>query len=147
MKPIRSLEPIWQRIERDGYWVSSSGNWSNWQWTAESAYPLLGITEEENKSIAHVASGAFGMDLRTEIGRNILSEFYRLAQNGSFHGPWRNYEGEAHSSREVEGHRHDQTALSVIAHRLGCVLTKFPDPMAYAGCEDERTILVADGSY
>jgi len=50
----------------------------------------------------------------------------------------------------VRGHRHDQTAASVIAWRLGFELTNPPNIFAYgrAGeAHDERTILLADGSY
>ena len=48
---------------------------------------------------------------------------------------------------DVLGHRHDQTALSVIAWRLGCVLDAPPDTFAYKGGENEKTILIADGAY
>src|ERR1700735_3619574 len=34
--PLRSLEPLWERIERDGYWFSDNG-YSNYTWTANSA--------------------------------------------------------------------------------------------------------------
>ena len=54
------------------------------------------------------------------------------------------------------GHRHDQTAASVIAWRLRMKLTDPPIPFAYARTrddgtvhiedQDERTILMADGS-
>lgn len=145
--PLQSMEPIWNRIERDGYWIPANVGYSNYRWTGLSAYADLGVTEDENKQIQHVVSGAYGMDLHHPIGAKIFDEVFRLANTNAHVGPWWNVNGEAHPAPAVEGHRHDQTALSVVAHRLGCELTRWPDPMAYKGREDSRTILLADGVY
>lgn len=156
--PIRPILPLWDRIEKEGYWVSRNG-WTNAEWTADSAYPFLGVTKEWNEQIPHVVATSFGIDVSHSIGGNIYLEYLHLAQNGSFRGPWFNrnhpdYSTYAPSSRvgfcggeKVRGHRHDQTALSVIAHKLGCKLTDPPSIFAYAGGEVEDTILLAQGNY
>ena len=136
--PLRSLEPLWRKIEEDGYWMSDNG-YVNTQWTCEAAYPLLGVTKEENDKIHHVVATTFGISMDHPIGREFLSEYYRLANNGSFCGPWVGGVGVQH--------RHDQTAASVIAHRLGMELTQPPAWVAYRGREDESTILCVDGGY
>lgn len=172
--PIRSLEPLWQRIERDGYWFSKNG-YSNYEWTADSAYPYLfqqelsmimpEISPSEcraiNRRIPHVVATAFGLNVRHPKGRAFLDEYFRLAsETRAFCGPWVNFN--RHDGAEapvadgvhcapcgppdVRGHRHDQTAASVIAWRLGFELTSPPDIFAYKGGETEQTILVADGS-
>ena len=41
--PIASLEPLWEKIEREGCWISRNG-YRNSEWTAESAYADLGVT-------------------------------------------------------------------------------------------------------
>lgn len=179
--PVRSLAPLWERIERDGYWFSKAG-WSNYEWTADSAYPDLFpalydtskssevMSPDEslrqarvfNRQIDHVAATAFGLNIEHALGRRFFNEYYRLAsETGAFRGRWWN---RAHPDNininrsdamtcgppDVRGHRHDQTAASVIAWRLGFKLTDPPDIFAY-GREnephDERTILLADGSY
>lgn len=181
--PIRSLEPLWERIERNGYWISNNG-WTNYEWTADSAYPDLfadhyqscadtppeyGMTSEHalgnarsvNRRIPHVVATAFGLNVRSEIGAAFLAEYYRLAsETRAFCGPWSNVIGPGGSGHpantgrawrcgpdDVRGHRHDQTAASVIAWRLGMTLTNAPDVFAYRGGEIEQTILVADGGY
>lgn len=178
----RPLEDVWQKIEKDGAWFTWSG-FQNYQWTAGSAYqhlfpefwrtwdglPVqtsdvdshrLEAVRARNRNIPHVATGAFGIDLRTTTGKTFLEEFLRLAKTGAFNGPWRNqtyleargypvvgrkprvdYCGPA----DVEGHRHDQTAASVIAWRLGIEPTIPPDLFAYKGQESEATCLIADG--
>jgi hypothetical protein len=125
--PIRSMEPLWQRIERDGYWFSNNG-WSNYQWTADSAYPDLFAPEFEaarsgnkhmstdrimedvralNKTIPHVVATAFGISLKHEIGRAFLREYFRLAsETRAFCGPWIN----ANSQLANEVQQHQNTA-------------------------------------
>jgi hypothetical protein len=166
--PIRSMEPLWERIEREGYWIARNG-WTNYEWTADSAYPDLFPTHSPqdarrvNRTIPHVVATAFGLSLKTPIGRNLFAEYYRLASHTkAFCGPWinANYQEKPGDMRplmgdrcqpcgssDVRGHRHDQTALSVIAWRLGCKLTESPHIFSYLGGETEQTILVADGGY
>lgn len=153
--PNGSLEPIWERIERDGYWISRNG-WPNAAWTADAAYADLGITREENAGIEHVVATAFGVSPRHPLGRRLLNEYFRLANTAAFCGPWWNANSPTYGNRqgaapcgppEVHGHRHDQTALSVIAWRLGCQLTDPPAWFAYRGGETAETVLIADGKY
>lgn len=168
--PVRSMEPLWERIERDGYWISHNG-FTNYEWTADSAYAALfpeavatGHWEEMreiNRRIPHVLATAFGLNARHEKGRTFLNEYFRLAsETAAFCGPWinTNYPGSnvgrgglagSCGPPDVKGHRHDQTAASVLAWRLGFNLTSPPDLVAYPSVDgklDERTILLIDGS-
>lgn len=185
--PIRSLEPLWEKIERDGYWIARNG-WNNYQWTADSAYPDLFQEELERGgqgysrpwtmeevrranqfSIPHVVATSFGLNVKHPIGKAFLDEYYRLAsETKAFCGPWTNGNSGIARTRydgvrvapcgpaDVLGHRHDQTAASVIAWRLGMELTDCPEIFAYSkrrpdgtlhlSDQDERTILLADGA-
>lgn len=134
----RLLEDLWQKIEKEGIWFAQNG-WKNSEWTCEAAYPLLGVTHEENDQIEHVVAGCFGLDMRSAIGQAFLSEYLRLAQNGSFRGPSYGDKGTVH--------RQDQTAASVICHRLGVQLSAPPDWFTYKGYETAVTCLVANGEY
>jgi hypothetical protein len=130
---------IFEHAEQHGAWLSRNG-FTNFEWTANSAYEALGVTPEENKSIEHVVAGAFALDLKHPNGRAFLDEYFRLAsETNAFCGP------------SVGGigvqHRHDQTAASVIAWRLGIPLTSPPDMLAYKGGETDQTVLIADGTY
>lgn len=142
----RDLTPLFERIERDGYWMSRNG-WMNSEWTAESAYEDLGVTKEQNRQIPHVVATAFGVSLRHFKGAAFLAEYLRLAQTKAFCGPWRNTPETPCGGNHVLGHRHDQSAASVIAWKLGFDLTDPPDIFAYSGGETENTVLIADGAY
>ena len=144
--PHGPIEPLWDRIEDDGYWISNNG-WKNGEWCSDASLPLIGITREEAMAQKHVVATAFGLNLRSDIGAGIFDEYLRMAQNGAFCGPWKNDVGQASSDPRVLGHRHDQACLSAIAHRFGCVLTDPPSVFAYRGGETAETILVADGNY
>ena len=146
--PHKDLTPLWEQIERDGYWISNNG-FSNAEWTVPEAYEYLGVTREDNEKIPHVVATTFGISLAHPVGRAILDEYMRLAMNGSFRGPVRILPGTRSTRHDmaVSGHRHDQTALSVIAWRLGCKLTNPPAYFAYRGGETDETYLVADGDY
>lgn len=178
--PIKPLDPLFERIEQDGYWMSNNG-WTNYEWTADSAYPdlfsdlykfadgrvpenFLNDLRRINRTIPHVVATAFGISLEHPLGKAFLDEYFRLAsETKAFCGPWinscwKNPETGLVSfpmgpgcapcgPSDLRGHRHDQTAASVIAWRLGFKLTNAPEIFAYRGGETEQTILVADGAY
>lgn len=181
MLPVQDMTPLWERIERDGYWFSKNG-WSNYEWTANSAYPALfpGVFETVgnavggevitvhdamtaarliNRRIPHVVATCFGISLKHKIGREFLRQYLTLAKaTNAFCGPWINGpQGAGLSVRQapcgpadVRGHRHDQTAASVIAYNLEMQLTDPPNIFAYGkqGEQfDPKTIMIADGSY
>jgi hypothetical protein len=156
--PIRSLEPVWEKIERDGYLLMNNG-FSNYEWTADSAYPdffarMYGKEDRAwpsriealraiNQGIPHTVGGFFGLSMRHELGRAFLAELYRLASTTrAFCGPWTGGVGVQH--------RHDQAAMSVIAWRLDMELTDCPEFFAYgksSDVHDVRTVVIADGAY
>ncbi len=176
--PVQPLASLWERIERDGYVIVRNG-WTNYDWTADDAYPDLfpeiwtnqqRSTEHVwesmravNKTISHVVATAFGLSVSHPTGAAMLKEYFRLAQTKAFCGPWQNSNSPWVKGRntdrpsmpcgppEVLGHRHDQTALSVVAWRNDCVLTDPPDVFSYAPVGDQvrdpRTILEAHGHY
>ncbi len=175
--PVKPLDELWERIERDGYWMSRQG-YTNYQWTADSAYPdlfpdlcmqgALNVARADNRKIPHVVATSFGLNVKHPKGRAFLEEYYRLAsETRAFCGPWQNAASERVAGRntdraaaycgpeDVLGHRHDQTAASVIAWRLGFELTDPPNIFSYPPEDadgnrlplDERTILLADGRY
>jgi hypothetical protein len=149
----RPLDDLWKRIEQEGYWFSRNYKgmdpggkfpyerpFKNGEWTAHDALPDLGITEDENNDIDQVVATAFGLNLKHWRGKTFLDHYYAKAQTNAFCGPWTGGPGIQH--------RHDQTAASVIAYRLGFELTDPPEWFAYAGTdEDERTCLVVDGRF
>lgn len=158
INPIRPLDSLWELIERQGYWISNNG-WDNGEWTWPTAYADLGIAPADNWGIKHVIATSFGLDLEHPKGGAFFAEYLRLAKTQAFCGPWfnRRHPDYAHHGlsphtgdwpdARIRGHRHDQTAASVVAHRLGLALTDPPKWIAYYPHETAETVLSVDGRY
>ena len=131
---LRSLDPLWERIERDGYWFCENMGFNNYQCTEDSAYEYLfpGVpideARETNKQIPHVVATAFGLNLGSEIGTEFLTEYYRLSKTRAFCGT--DYRAREGKPLPEQLHRHDQTAASVIAWKLGMNLTQWGEVLS-----------------
>lgn len=117
----KNMQPIFDRIERDGYFILAQGNLgdvSSGEWCCDSALEPLKLTREESFKIPHCVATVFGLDLRKN--KEFFNEYFALGKDGrAFNGPWNNRERQASSDPRVQGHRHDQTVLSVLAWRHG----------------------------
>ena len=115
--PVRDLQPIWDHAAKHGAWIADNG-YSNYEWTADSAYGALfhrelaafcnvaewrGETAEQtvkvfmdelrmvNKAIKHVVATAFAVDLDHPNGLALAKEYIRLGtETNAFCGPWVN---------------------------------------------------------
>lgn len=127
---IRQPEPIFRAIEKSGYWIMSQG-WQVGTWCSDDALPKLGIEREEAMEMPMVAATMFGIDLRTDLARQLLGWMRARCGDGSLCGSWTNENGEVSTDPRVKGHRHDQTALSVIVDRLGMEINWHPNFFEY----------------
>lgn len=114
----QSLNRIRRQLDKDGYMLPLNG-WNTGQWCSDAALPKLGITREESFNIPHIMANCMGFDLSNEKSREFLRQYFAHAKDGSFRGAWKNVKDSVSSDSRVLGHRHDQTAGSVIAWRLG----------------------------
>ena len=115
--PARSLDPIFETIERDGYLIIRNG-WSNGEWTADSALAPLKMSREHSFHEPHAMACVMGFDLSREDVMIVFNNWLQSALE-AFPGPWINDKGQASSDSRVLGHRHDQSAISAFAHQAG----------------------------
>lgn len=150
-QPIASIEPLWAAIERDGWYIPPQLAEKLGRWCSDAALAKFGIDRAEAYRIPLVYSGLVGMDLDSEKGRAIWEGWQEMYELGSFDGPHKNipgapmtawgnkWEGHVSDDPEVQGHRHDESALSFVLHRVGLVpqkrgyLTIEGDPRAFIG--------------
>lgn len=111
--PIASLDPVWEHIEREGYWFSQNYDYTVGQFCTDEALAIMQYTREEAQKIPLVIATAFGLDLRSSAGLQFFSWWKEYMLVGVFNGP-------------RDTHRHDQTAASVVCHRLEMNLTQPP---------------------
>jgi hypothetical protein len=142
--PIRQLIPLWEYIEQRGYWFSDNMSNNNGEWTCDSALPILGLTREESFHVPQCSTNAFGLCFKHDIAQKFFHQWQELEKKGAFIGPKNNIDGEASDDPRVLGHRQDQTAASVLLHRLNMEMTKAPDFMVQGWYANEKTILVIE---
>ena len=112
-----------------------------------------------NVALAHDRSGSkvagrrtitgciFGLNFANPKAVEFFDRMVALSQDGvTFPGPWKNDGGSCSSNAGVLGHRHDQTAMSVLRHQMGMEWRHSEHPwMCYAGpgvAEKETTLLI-----
>lgn len=120
---IRNIQPVFDHIKDHGH-VLFAGGWNCAQWSTDKALHNLGVTRDQAESMPMFMACCMGLDVTTENGQKFLERWTALSlDNETFPGPWNNQGGVASKDPRCQGHRHDQTAGSVIAAQLGMPLT------------------------
>ncbi len=130
---LRDPEPLFARIKRDGYYLWQNPLETFGECAADATVEKLGIDREESFGVPSAVTTIFGIDLQSAAGAAILDRFARAARDGTFCAPWGNVPDgppwhpglrDAHGSRDprVKACRHDQAAMSGIAHLLNLKL-------------------------
>jgi hypothetical protein len=131
--PVRTLTPLFEQIERDGYLVFQNYRWRIGQWCSDVTAATLGIDREEAMTWPEINAAAIGLNVRTRVGAEFLDRWFDAARDGTaFRGvtgdlrgyddieavKW-NRDQRASVDPRVLGHRFDQTVAGVFARRLG----------------------------
>jgi hypothetical protein len=117
------LADIFEIISARGYLFASEIH-SVGEFCSDAALKTLDISRELAFTLPSCAAAVIGLDLRQPRSQEFLNSWLALANDGiTFHGPkWSGVYGwprTVSANPAVKGHRHDQTAASVIACRLG----------------------------
>ena len=115
---VKPFSKFTDHLEEHGYFFPLNG-WDTGTWCSDAALPLLGITREESFNYPHMMACVMGFNMHDERCRKFLDKYLEHSKDGSFKGAWINTNNEVSFDRRVLGHRHDQTAASVIATDLG----------------------------
>jgi len=98
-----------------GVWVTNTGRYVG-RWTSDAALEKVGVSRASVADLPMVAATCFGLNFRhTDHGRVLLDGMMQMALDGVFAGKWsNNLAGDVSSDPKVMGHRHDQSAMSVL---------------------------------
>lgn len=116
IKLIKPYNVVAEHLDNVGYMLFNNG-WTTGQWCSDAALEPLGITREESFEIPHLQACCMGFDFPKCDG--FVHEYFARANDGTFKGAWSNENHEVSTDDRVLGHRHDQTAASVIATKMG----------------------------
>lgn len=142
---IKDISPIFDIIERDGYYLLSSG-YNAAQTCSDKCLDYFGITRDEAENIPDSSTMVFGLDLNTKIGEDFFIKFIRASYDGVFNGS-REHDNQSQDPRFLF-HRQDQSAATCIAHKLGMKLHSFGEHVAYdqdGVTQPESVVMLARG--
>ncbi len=155
--PIRSIMPLVEHIQRNGYYLCRNG-FKVGEWSSDAALDAMRINRDMAFDVEEVSSYCVGLCFSNPAACRMLAHWIMCASDPRvFPGhhtagdSGRNPGFVSHDPR-VKGHRHDQTALSLIADRLKMdnlserpFLTAYQ--LGYGGLyPDETTVLVNHGT-
>lgn len=119
---VGDISIIEQLIINDGYFMSESGHWVG-QWTNQFTRDYFKLTEEEAKvpgGLFMFSAGLLGLNKNSSVAMEFFKQWKESEKGGCFRGDWSN-------------HRHDMSAASIIAQRLGMKYQRGGQHMAYIG--------------
>jgi hypothetical protein len=131
---IRPLSPIFESINQNGY-VLFNNNYdqSLGQWISDEALAFNQLSREDAMTIPEIPCSVIGLDLSSDIASSFLSQWHQIMSDGvtakgttSEIQDWAEYQeifwnrnNRISQDPRVKGHRCDQPAAGIVAHRLG----------------------------
>jgi len=123
---IKPVEDLFKHIAKHGYMFQRALPHMTGNWCSDAALKTLDVTREEALKIEELAATCMGFDLRNPTTRTFIEQWFRYATDMvTFMGSKTNENQQVSTDPRVQGHRHDQTAASVIAHKMGLQLTPY----------------------
>lgn len=158
---VRSIAPLLDHISATGYYMAPTG-FTIGQWASDDCLESFRLERGGVMDKAECASGIVGLDLRQALPRELLERWCagwhlfpgfhcNVNAEEKKHHYRRESTGHVSADPRCQGHRHDQTVLSILAHQLGLTdWVAWPKFVAYAAGHggafaNEETCLVIGG--
>jgi hypothetical protein len=131
---IRNLAPVFRSIEQHGY-VFFNNNYGQMmgQWSSDDALAMNNISREEALAMPEIPCSVLGLNLRSDLASNFLDGWHQIMADGitvkgikekiknwdEYQEIFWNRKSRISQDPRVCGHRCDQVAAGIVAHRLG----------------------------
>jgi hypothetical protein len=106
------LESLFEHIKAKGYLFKDSG-FRNSAWCNDRSLAAFGFTRDEAEQQKHVETCILGVSVSHPMGRLVWNEF--SGNTDLFKGSWINSNERESRDIRCQGHRHDQSVISLIA--------------------------------
>lgn len=139
---LRPLDPIFRLMRTNGY-VMFNNNYGQMmgQWASDEALAINGISRDEAMQIPEMPCSVIGLNMRSPLATQFLEGWHQIMSDGiTARGTkepvstWEDYQAifwnrnaRISSDPRVRGHRCDQPAAGIVAHRLG--MTPYADAL------------------
>jgi len=123
---VKPLIELFSFIEVCGYMFQRALPHMTGNWCSDAALKTLGVSREEALGIEELAATCMGFNMRNTECVKFFEQWFYYAKDGvTFIGSKTNENNQVSTDPRVNGHRHDQSAASVIAHKMGFVLIPY----------------------
>jgi len=131
---IRSLNSVFESLQNHGYiFFNNNYGQAMGEWSSDEALSKNKISREEALMIPEIPCSVLGLDMTNRHAQQFLEQWHQIMSDDvTAKGTkdkirdWEDYQAIAwnrnsriSSDIRVKGHRHDQTAAGIAAHRLG----------------------------
>lgn len=142
---LKSLDPLFKVLSERAILTFQSG-WALGTWCSDNVLPCLELEREESMKISMIAATSYGLNLDYEDAHYTIDMMLEYEKAGALFGPWLRRDGYVSADERVLGHRHDQTCLSAIFHKLGVKQETMPYLFSvHPDAVDDTTCLLAKG--
>jgi hypothetical protein len=128
--PTKSIEPIFEHIQRDGYLFFDNIGYSIGDYTADSCLRQFGMGRDESFSYPMIMACVMGFDVEHPQTKEFLKRYIEAAGDGiSYQGctniekSWSNEDLQVSQDMRCKGHRHDQSVASILIQQMGLKIT------------------------
>lgn len=131
---VKDVNPLFQLIEKEGYFMENAAHWCG-RWINDHAKAYFNIPDETLNTMPMFMAGCFGISAYSQTAMTFLDEWRLAMEAGTFKGDWSN-------------HRHDMTAGSITANKLGMTLQQNAFYTRYAAPDiqvDENVLIKLQG--
>jgi len=134
---VANIDTIFNIIELDGYFMEEAGHYAG-TWTNDKALKYFGLTRDEAMKITMYSAGFTGLDFTNDIACAFYMMWIDAMSAGCFKGKWDNKGFTQSKDTRCEGHRHDMSCASIIAHDLQMKYQSGGSYFQYGAPEDKK---------
>lgn len=138
-KPIDILT---DKITQNPVFLPKNAGWTVGQWTHDRCLNEFNISRETAYNIPTVVSGFIAFDFRNKQSLVFFDKFYNLCRIPEIINGDRGSKSPAAGKKDVFGHRHDQSVLSLMAYTMKIPLIEnvYADPSNAVGIPNNPLI-------
>lgn len=125
---VRPLEPVWEYIEREGYFLVESEQILEY-WCKEDVMQAYGATKEERETLRIISGATIGLDFTKAVAHDFFGGLWQAMEKGHYRGAVSNHS-------KLQDHRGDEAVGVILASRLGMKRTK----VGYFHMADQKPI-------
>lgn len=114
----KSIDPILPIINKVGVYLQFDG-WMCGEWANDNALRYFGVTRDEAMKIESIYACIMAFDFRNPITEEVVKRWKKASEDGIFRGAWNNKMKTESQDERCKGHRHDQTCMELVSHKMG----------------------------